>query len=262
MVAADLNNDGRVDLTVAHADGISIYWGGLAPVLSVTSTHTGSFSVGQTDASYTLVVSNTGPGDIAAPVAVTDTLPSGLTASAIAGDGWNCNLAGLRCTRLSALAAGVSYPPIAITIAVGADITPTVENRVSATGTGAISGAATDSTTVVAPPVTIQTSPNGLQFRVDGGSPQNAPQTLTLTPGSHTVQVDTTQAGSEGTQYVFHQLERRWRRDAHDSPGIRGDDCRVVQDPVPADYSRDPCRWRVGASPRPARISTPVRAST
>ena len=51
--------------------------------------------------------------------------------------------------------------------------------------------------------ITIQTTPEGLQFTVDGGAPQTAPQTLTLSQGPHTVAVTTTQAGAVGTQYTF-----------------------------------------------------------
>ncbi|HTX36333.1 MAG TPA: DUF4214 domain-containing protein [Bryobacteraceae bacterium] len=51
--------------------------------------------------------------------------------------------------------------------------------------------------------ITIQTIPSGLQFSLDGGSPQTAPQTLSLSEGTHTITVATTQAGSAGTQYVF-----------------------------------------------------------
>jgi len=51
--------------------------------------------------------------------------------------------------------------------------------------------------------ITIQTNPAGLQFTVDGGAAQSAPQTLSLTAGSHTLAVAATQAGAAGTQYVF-----------------------------------------------------------
>ena len=51
--------------------------------------------------------------------------------------------------------------------------------------------------------VTIQTSPSGLQFSVDGGAAQTAPQTLSLPAGSHTIAVAATQPGAAGTQYVF-----------------------------------------------------------
>ena len=50
---------------------------------------------------------------------------------------------------------------------------------------------------------TIQTSPAGLQFSVDGGGAQTAPQTLSLATGSHTIAATTPQPGATGTQYVF-----------------------------------------------------------
>ncbi len=51
--------------------------------------------------------------------------------------------------------------------------------------------------------ITIQTNPAGLQFTVDGGAAQTAPQTLSLTQGTHTIAVVTAQAGMAGTLYVF-----------------------------------------------------------
>ena len=52
-------------------------------------------------------------------------------------------------------------------------------------------------------PVTVQTNPEGLQFTVDGGTAQTAPATVSLTQGSHTIAVATTQQGAAGTQDVF-----------------------------------------------------------
>ncbi|HTX37831.1 MAG TPA: hypothetical protein VME43_22535, partial [Bryobacteraceae bacterium] len=51
--------------------------------------------------------------------------------------------------------------------------------------------------------ITIQTSPAGLQFSVDGGPAQTAPQTLNLVQGPHTIAAATPQAGATGTQYVL-----------------------------------------------------------
>lgn len=51
--------------------------------------------------------------------------------------------------------------------------------------------------------VTIQTSPSGLKFSVDGGSAQMAPQILSLAQGPHTISANTPQAGAPGTQYTF-----------------------------------------------------------
>jgi hypothetical protein len=53
--------------------------------------------------------------------------------------------------------------------------------------------------------ITIHTSPEGLQFSVDGGAALTAPKTLTLSQGTHTIAVTGTQAGANGTQSVFTQ---------------------------------------------------------
>jgi uncharacterized protein (TIGR03437 family) len=96
-------------------------------------------------------------------------------------------------------------------------IIATVNSGYSFTGwSGSVAAPASASTTVTmnapqtvtanfaAPTgVTIQTSPTGLQFSVDGGVTQTAPQTLNLAQGAHTIAVATTQAGATGTQYVF-----------------------------------------------------------
>ena len=50
----------------------------------------------------------------------------------------------------------------------------------------------------------IQTNPSGLQFSIDGGSVQAAPQTLSLAAGStHSIAVAAVQPGAAGAQYVF-----------------------------------------------------------
>jgi len=51
--------------------------------------------------------------------------------------------------------------------------------------------------------IAIQTNPPGLQFSIDTGAAQTAPEFLGLSAGPHTLQVASTQAGSPGTQYVF-----------------------------------------------------------
>ncbi|HTX36596.1 MAG TPA: FG-GAP-like repeat-containing protein, partial [Bryobacteraceae bacterium] len=56
--------------------------------------------------------------------------------------------------------------------------------------------------TTSATPITIQTSPAGLQFSVDGTAYTTA-QTLNLSQGTHTIAVTSPQAGAAGTQYVF-----------------------------------------------------------
>ena len=84
--------------------------------LNINKSHQGNFTQGQTGAEYTIEVSNAGPSDSTGTVTVTDTLPAGLTATAINGPGWNCVLATLTCTRSDSLPAGDSYPPITLTV--------------------------------------------------------------------------------------------------------------------------------------------------
>ena len=202
-VAGDFNGDGRTDLAVVNSGstGLEVLLGSLAPVFSVTSSTMGPFAFGQTGA-FTLSLTNNGPGVTNGTVTVADTLPPGLTATAIAGTGWTCVLATITCTRSDSLAVGATYPAITLTVNVAANTLTTVTNTVSASGGGAVPALGTDRVSIVAG-ITIQTNPAGLQFSVNGGATQTAPQTLPLWPGSYTISVSSTQAGSPGTQYVF-----------------------------------------------------------
>jgi uncharacterized repeat protein (TIGR01451 family) len=123
-----------------------------APDLLIAKSHTGSFTQGQTGATYTLSVSNVGSAGTNGTVTVTDTLPAGLTATAIAGPGWGCTLATLTCTRSDALAPAAIYPAITLTVNVSASALPTVTNAASVSGggqTNTSNDTATDPTTVI-----------------------------------------------------------------------------------------------------------------
>ena len=129
------------------------------PDLSITKSHTGNFTQGQNGATYTITVSNAGgagPTD-GTTVTVTDTLPGGLTATAISGTGWTCTQPSGSCTRSDVLAAGASYPAITLTVNVGAAATSPQVNMASVSGGGDASAgnnSANDSTTIdtVTPP--------------------------------------------------------------------------------------------------------------
>src|SRR5205823_5861370 len=54
------------------------------PDLTITKTHTGNFTQGQS-ATYTITVTNSGAGPTSAAVSVSDALPAGLTATNISG---------------------------------------------------------------------------------------------------------------------------------------------------------------------------------
>jgi hypothetical protein len=91
------------------------------PDLTVVVSHTGNFAHGQTGAMYSISVANAGTGPAAGTVTVVDTLPSGMTATAMSGAGWNCTLATLTCSRSDVLAAGGAYP---LSLTVNIDYTP------------------------------------------------------------------------------------------------------------------------------------------
>ncbi len=132
-----------------------------APVLSVASTHIGSFTQGQTGATYTVTVSNQlGAAATSGAVTVTDTLPSGLTLTSMSGTGWICT--GNACSRSDILNPGASYPVITVTGNVGAAATSPLVNSVSVSGGGSATASATDSTIVQATstvPATVSVTP-------------------------------------------------------------------------------------------------------
>jgi uncharacterized repeat protein (TIGR01451 family) len=121
------------------------------PDLTISKSHTGNFTQGQAGATYTITATNSGSAATSGAVTVTDTLPAGLTATAISGTGWSCVLGTLTCTRSDALAAGASYPAITLTVNVAANAPASVTNSVSVSGGGQTNTAndtATDPTTI------------------------------------------------------------------------------------------------------------------
>jgi len=123
------------------------------PDLTISKSHTGNFTQGQTGASYTLTVSNVGGAATSGVVTVTDTLPASLTSPVGSGTGWTCNTSGqtVTCTRSSVLNAGASYPNITITVNVSATAPSSVTNTASVSGGGQIitsNDSANDPTTI------------------------------------------------------------------------------------------------------------------
>ena len=118
------------------------------PALSVSKTHSGAFTQGQSNAIYTVTVSNAGSALTGGIVTVTETAPAGLTLVSMAGTGWNCSSGA--CTRSDALNPGSSYPSIAVTVNVAADAPSQVTNQVSVSGGGSATAGASDATTITA----------------------------------------------------------------------------------------------------------------
>ena len=123
-----------------------------SPDLTVSKSHTGTFAQGQTGAQYTITASNVGSAATdGTAVTVTDALPAGLTATAMSGSGWTCDVGTVSCTRSDALAAGTGYPPITLTVTVAANAPPSLTNTVTVAG----GGDATPGNDTASDPVTI-----------------------------------------------------------------------------------------------------------
>src|SRR5262249_42184395 len=123
--------------------------------LTINKSHSGNFTEGQSGATYTLTVNNAGVVSTSGSVTVTDALPSGLTATGIAGSGWTCNLGTFTCTRSDALTAGGSYPAVIVTVDVSTTAPPTVTNTASVSGGGEFftsNDNASDPTTIIPKP--------------------------------------------------------------------------------------------------------------
>jgi hypothetical protein len=78
---------GGVTTSVPASDSITIY---PAPVLSVTKSHTGAFTQGQTTV-WNITVNNTAANSVTGGTTnLSDTLPNGYTVSSFTGTGWSC----------------------------------------------------------------------------------------------------------------------------------------------------------------------------
>ena len=109
--------------------------------LAIAKAHVGTFAPGQVGAQYQITVTNVGGTATSGLVTVTDVLPAGLTATAIAGSGWSCTQTSGPCMRSDPLPPGVSYPVITLTVNVAGNPPSPLVNRVSVSGGGDVNGA-------------------------------------------------------------------------------------------------------------------------
>jgi uncharacterized repeat protein (TIGR01451 family) len=163
FVTAVANGTATITVSVSGVAAIQVPVTVAAPLLSITKSHSGSFTQGQQGAAYTILVSNAaGAGPSTGTITVTDTVPTGLTLASMAGTGWVCGAAS--CTRGGALAAGGSYPPIAVLVKVANNAASSVTNTATVSGGGSASAVAADLTTITAgTPVILSVSPNSGQ---------------------------------------------------------------------------------------------------
>jgi hypothetical protein len=105
--------------------------------LVVSKSHAGDFTQGQKGASLhdQRQERRRGPTTSQA-VSVIDTLPAGLSAVSIAGNGWTCTLSPLTCTRSDPVGASFQYPAIYLTVNVDKKAPASVVNTVKVSGGG------------------------------------------------------------------------------------------------------------------------------
>jgi len=106
------------------------------PDMTITKIHAGNFTQGQTGATYTVTVTNSGGLATSTTVSVSDTVPAGLTATGIAGTNWTCTQPAGPCSRSDVLASGASYPPLTLTVNVLANAPASVTNSATVSGGG------------------------------------------------------------------------------------------------------------------------------
>ena len=109
---------------------------GSGPDLTISKSHAGTFLAGQTGATYTLRVTNAGGAPTSGTVTVTDSVPSGLTATSLVGTGWTCTQPAGPCSRSDALSGGASYPDLILTVNVAANPPASVTNVATVAGGG------------------------------------------------------------------------------------------------------------------------------
>jgi uncharacterized protein (TIGR03437 family) len=151
--------------------------------LTISKTHPGNFAPGQIGATYTITVTNSGTAATAGVISVVDTLPTGLTATAMNGSGWTCVLGTLTCTRSDALAAAASYSSITVTVNVGSSLTGLITNTATVSGGGETNTGndiARDITAITLTAPVITTVANAF-----GESPLIAPNTWIFIKGSN-----------------------------------------------------------------------------
>ncbi len=123
------------------------------PDLTIAKSHTGNFTQGQTGATYTITVTNSGGSSTVGTVTVTDTLPASLTYVPATIPGWSCSAAGqvITCTSSNVVAAGAAFPALTLTVNVSATAPASVTNNVSVSGGGETNtgnNSASDATTI------------------------------------------------------------------------------------------------------------------
>jgi uncharacterized protein (TIGR03437 family) len=184
VAVASFRGDGRAGLAASAGNGLSVILTTTPTAdLTIAKSHTGNFTQGQIGATYTLIVSNIGSAATSSLVTVTDSLPTGLTATALSGPGWSCTTATATCTRADALANSNSYPAITVAVNVASNASVSVTNTATVSG-GGETNTANDSASDVTS-INITATPQTITFASLNNQTLGAsPLTLTATASS------------------------------------------------------------------------------
>jgi uncharacterized repeat protein (TIGR01451 family) len=111
--------------------------------LAIAKSAVGTFHQGDAAATYRIVVSNVGSAPTSGTVTVTDMLPAGLAPTAAdngAINGWTVSFAGqtVTATRSDALAAGVTYADLVLTVRIATNAPASVTNTATVAGGGEV----------------------------------------------------------------------------------------------------------------------------
>src|SRR5262249_13573748 len=141
------------------------------PDLTIAVAHSGNFTQGDNNKSYTISVTNSGGQPTTGTVTVTDTVPTGLTlvSNAASGTGWSCTQAAatVPVTRSDALARKNHYPDITLTVNVSSSAPGLVTETATVSG-GGEQNTSNDTANDVTP--VIQTGPDPAIAKTHSGS--------------------------------------------------------------------------------------------
>jgi hypothetical protein len=118
-----------------HVDDVCV--GDPIPTADLALTKAGTTLVPGTTTTYSLNVTNIGPGTLAGSVEIVDTLPTGLSYLAHSGTGWTCgaNNQIVTCNWSGTLAASAAAPPLTLTASVSGSASGTITNTAVLSGT-------------------------------------------------------------------------------------------------------------------------------
>jgi uncharacterized repeat protein (TIGR01451 family) len=148
--------DSRQNSNSSTRPSLSIDYTPPPPDLTITKSHAGNFTQGDSSDTYTIKVTNSGTGSTAGTVTVSDVLPAGLSPTPAdngTANGWNVSFVGqtITATRSDSLAASVSYPDLVIAVAVAANAPQSLTNTAAVSGggeTNTTNDTASDPTTI------------------------------------------------------------------------------------------------------------------